>query len=63
MNDIKRGVHVIYNPDTDKWEVWKLTPAEAFDLTQERFGVGVALENLNFDERNEDHEVHSNRTD
>lgn len=52
--DIKRDVHVIYNPDTDQWEVWELTPSEAFDLTQERFGVGVAIENMNYEQSDED---------
>lgn len=58
MHRIERGVHVIYNPDTDRWEVWELTPLEAFNLTCERFGVDVAIYNMNWSESNVDRNEH-----
>ena len=43
---IKRSVHVVFNPKTNKWEVWQLTEMEAFLLDEDYYGVEVALHNL-----------------
>ena len=46
---LKRSAYVVYNPETELWEVWQLTEAEAFLLDVDYYGVDVALENLHWE--------------
>lgn len=44
--EIKRSQYVIFNPESELWEVWEMTPAEAFLLDLDRWGAQTAVENM-----------------